>query len=142
MHNNKVPHDIIIEILLKLPAKSLLRFKGVCKSWRSLIEDSRFINLRHDRCKSDINSHKFLMSCKKEDHCYYYSVDAPLQHDSVVSLVDPPNVVSGINYDQLSGVCFSSRNSMLLLIFPYDEVVFVRTIMIIVQEIQNKTCLA
>nr|XP_011460304.1 PREDICTED: F-box/kelch-repeat protein At3g23880-like isoform X2 [Fragaria vesca subsp. vesca] len=35
--------DIIVEILLKLPAKSLLRFRCVCKSWRALISDPSFV---------------------------------------------------------------------------------------------------
>ncbi|XP_057426372.1 F-box/kelch-repeat protein At3g23880-like [Lotus japonicus] len=37
-----VPQDFITEILLRLPVKSLIRFKGVCKFWRSLISDPHF----------------------------------------------------------------------------------------------------
>ncbi|XP_044500203.1 F-box/kelch-repeat protein At3g23880-like [Mangifera indica] len=36
------PDDIIQQILLKLPTKSLLRFKCVCKSWRDLISTHEF----------------------------------------------------------------------------------------------------
>ncbi|KAL6214353.1 hypothetical protein ACLB2K_013787 [Fragaria x ananassa] len=36
--------EIIPVILLKLPVKSLLRFRGVCKSWRSIISSSTFID--------------------------------------------------------------------------------------------------
>ncbi|XP_044500211.1 F-box/kelch-repeat protein At3g23880-like [Mangifera indica] len=36
------PHEIIHEILLKLPTKSLLRFKSVCKTWRELISTHEF----------------------------------------------------------------------------------------------------
>ncbi|XP_058732762.1 F-box/kelch-repeat protein At3g06240-like [Vicia villosa] len=32
-----LPHELIIEILLRLPVKSLIRFKCVCKLWFSLI---------------------------------------------------------------------------------------------------------
>ncbi|KAL2496886.1 F-box protein [Forsythia ovata] len=38
-----LPKEIIIEILLKLPVKSLIRFTVVCKSWRSIITNSEFI---------------------------------------------------------------------------------------------------
>ncbi|KAI3954990.1 hypothetical protein MKW98_004993 [Papaver atlanticum] len=38
--------DLLIEILLWLPVISLLRFKAVCKYWRSIIESSDFIH-RH-----------------------------------------------------------------------------------------------
>ncbi|KAI6693609.1 hypothetical protein NL676_021319 [Syzygium grande] len=34
-----LPEDIVIELLLRLPVKSLMRFKCVCKRWRSLISD-------------------------------------------------------------------------------------------------------
>ncbi|XP_020225504.1 F-box/kelch-repeat protein At3g06240 [Cajanus cajan] len=37
-----LPTELIIQILLRLPVKSLLRFKCVSKSWYSLISDSHF----------------------------------------------------------------------------------------------------
>ncbi|XP_057976116.1 F-box/kelch-repeat protein At3g23880-like [Malania oleifera] len=39
-----VPLDVIVEILIRLPARTLLRFKRVCNSWRSLISDPFFID--------------------------------------------------------------------------------------------------
>ncbi|XP_004301822.1 PREDICTED: F-box/kelch-repeat protein At3g23880-like [Fragaria vesca subsp. vesca] len=39
-----VPEEIIHEILLRLPAKSLVRFSTVCKSWSSMITRSSFID--------------------------------------------------------------------------------------------------
>nr|XP_011460736.1 PREDICTED: F-box/kelch-repeat protein At3g23880-like [Fragaria vesca subsp. vesca] len=39
-----IPEDIIQEIFLKLPIKSLLRCTTVCKSWLSLIKSSSFID--------------------------------------------------------------------------------------------------
>ncbi|CAN0921308.1 Putative F-box protein At1g32420 [Linum grandiflorum] len=37
---------VVTEILSRLPAKSLMRFKSACKSWKSIMEqDSHFINL-------------------------------------------------------------------------------------------------
>ncbi|XP_029128869.1 F-box/kelch-repeat protein At3g06240 [Cajanus cajan] len=37
-----LPKELIIEILLRLPVKSLIRFKCMCKSWISLISDPYF----------------------------------------------------------------------------------------------------
>ncbi|KAL9843792.1 putative F-box domain-containing protein [Arabidopsis thaliana] len=37
--------DLVIEILAKVPVKYLLRFRCVCKSWRSLFQDERFIRM-------------------------------------------------------------------------------------------------
>ncbi|KAF9592574.1 hypothetical protein IFM89_016025 [Coptis chinensis] len=43
--------DIIFEILVKVPAKDLLRAKVVCKLWHSIISDPNFVNsqLAHSR---------------------------------------------------------------------------------------------
>ncbi|CAN0927374.1 Putative F-box protein At4g38870 [Linum grandiflorum] len=49
-NNNKYLDDdlVVTQILTRLPAKSLMRFKFVCKSWKSIIEqDSHFINLHY-----------------------------------------------------------------------------------------------
>nr|KYP58174.1 F-box/kelch-repeat protein At3g06240 family [Cajanus cajan] len=37
-----LPWELIIEILLRLPVKSLIHFKTVCKSWLTLISDPHF----------------------------------------------------------------------------------------------------
>ncbi|XP_004305455.1 PREDICTED: F-box/kelch-repeat protein At3g23880-like [Fragaria vesca subsp. vesca] len=38
-----LPEEMMIEILLRLPIKSLLQFTSVCKSWNSLIKGNTFI---------------------------------------------------------------------------------------------------
>ncbi|KAM0912428.1 hypothetical protein ACQ4PT_012825 [Festuca glaucescens] len=38
-----IPDDLIPEILLRLPAPAVLRSRAVCKLWRSLIDDDRFL---------------------------------------------------------------------------------------------------
>ncbi|MCI34852.1 F-box/kelch-repeat protein, partial [Trifolium medium] len=37
-----LPFELIVEILSKLPVKSLMQFQCVCKSWKSLISDPNF----------------------------------------------------------------------------------------------------
>jgi len=39
-----LPEELIVKILLKLPVKSLLQFKRVCKLWKTLISDTQFAN--------------------------------------------------------------------------------------------------
>ncbi|KAK9096004.1 hypothetical protein Sjap_021501 [Stephania japonica] len=41
--------DVIIGILSRLPAKTLFRFKSVCKSWRTLIEKPSFVQEHLER---------------------------------------------------------------------------------------------
>ncbi|KAF8015821.1 hypothetical protein BT93_H1383 [Corymbia citriodora subsp. variegata] len=45
------PEDVIIEILLREPVKSLMRFKCVSKGWRSMISDPTFTKLHLQRLK-------------------------------------------------------------------------------------------
>ncbi|PON96202.1 F-box domain containing protein [Trema orientale] len=42
------PDDVIREILLRLPVKSLLRFRAVCKKWRNMIQETNFIDQHYD----------------------------------------------------------------------------------------------
>ncbi|KAK1381928.1 hypothetical protein POM88_019663 [Heracleum sosnowskyi] len=42
-----LPEDVLIEILLRLPVKSLLRFEVVCKAWKSHISNPQFVK-RHN----------------------------------------------------------------------------------------------
>ncbi|XP_059670670.1 F-box protein At5g62510-like [Cornus florida] len=42
--NDYMKEDLIIEILLRLPGKSLMRLKCVCKYWSTLIKSSSFVS--------------------------------------------------------------------------------------------------
>ncbi|KAF0908944.1 hypothetical protein E2562_030240 [Oryza meyeriana var. granulata] len=37
-----LPHDLLHDILLRLPARPLCRFRAVCRPWRALLSDPRF----------------------------------------------------------------------------------------------------
>ena len=54
--NPKLSEEIIVEVILvRLPVKSLVRFKSVCKAWRATISDPIFIHahLRHSATKRE-----------------------------------------------------------------------------------------
>ncbi|XP_057428936.1 F-box/kelch-repeat protein At3g23880-like [Lotus japonicus] len=44
-----IPFDLVVEILCRLPVKSLLQLRCVCKSWKTLISDPEFAKT-HLRC--------------------------------------------------------------------------------------------
>ncbi|OMO85417.1 hypothetical protein COLO4_21633 [Corchorus olitorius] len=44
-----LPEEICIDILERLPVKSLYRFKAVCKPWKSLVSSPSFIDRQYDR---------------------------------------------------------------------------------------------
>nr|POF07470.1 putative f-box protein [Quercus suber] len=49
--SNYLPVEVIEEILVRQPAKSLMRFRSVCKTWYSLISNSRFATAHLARSK-------------------------------------------------------------------------------------------
>ncbi|KAL6344389.1 hypothetical protein AAG906_039645 [Vitis piasezkii] len=63
--------DIIVEILLRLPVKSLIRFRCVCKQWLSLITDPKFTKLHLTRAIDKgnyLDNRRFLV-------CIYVNID-------------------------------------------------------------------
>ncbi|CAM0954006.1 unnamed protein product [Alopecurus aequalis] len=40
-----LPHDMMLEVLLRLPVKSILRFRAVCRSWAALFSSKDFRSL-------------------------------------------------------------------------------------------------
>ncbi|XP_016457576.1 F-box/kelch-repeat protein At3g23880-like [Nicotiana tabacum] len=117
------PRDITIDILIKLPVSSILRFNCVCKSWRSLIEDRQFIKQHYDRYKNDTNFHKIFLACiKYQYHCQqYYSNDAPFQHDSGISLLEhPPKINHTLTREFVVSSC---KYGLFLLAFSYDKII-------------------
>lgn len=48
-NNGVLPQDMLRDILLRLPAKTLCRLRTVCRSWRSLLSDPLFIAV-HRSC--------------------------------------------------------------------------------------------
>ncbi|KAK4427180.1 putative F-box protein [Sesamum alatum] len=59
-----LPEDIIIDILLVLPVKSLLRCESVCKQWYAIIGSSMFIN-KHFHHESN---HTRLLIFRRHNH--------------------------------------------------------------------------
>ncbi|OMO98459.1 hypothetical protein COLO4_13858 [Corchorus olitorius] len=67
-HQSQLPEEICMEILERLSVKSLIRFKAVCKSWKSLISTPYFFDRHFDR--SVANSNKLGIILTKE-YKYY-----------------------------------------------------------------------
>ncbi|XP_022031044.1 F-box protein At3g07870 [Helianthus annuus] len=48
---NELPENIILDVLSRLPVKTIIRFKCVCKKWRDLVSDPYFVHLHHSRSR-------------------------------------------------------------------------------------------
>jgi len=44
-----LPEDIVFDVLARVPAKALCRFRCVCKAWRALISDPAFVAVQRSR---------------------------------------------------------------------------------------------
>ncbi|EYU23200.1 hypothetical protein MIMGU_mgv1a024656mg, partial [Erythranthe guttata] len=65
--SHHLPEEIIEEILYRLPVKSLLRFKCVSQSWRSLISTKQFIetHLQHSKKIESFTDKRIISTCSK-----------------------------------------------------------------------------
>ena len=63
--DDDLPDEIVLEILARLPVKSLLRFRCVCKSWYSSIATPNFIYNNLLYCKCNDHNHGFFIHMPK-----------------------------------------------------------------------------
>ncbi|XP_058217490.1 F-box protein At3g07870-like [Rhododendron vialii] len=67
-----LPQDVLIDILTRLPAESLVRLTPVCKSWHSLITSPKFISHHLHRTASNPDNNRLLVRYRtdipKQDH--------------------------------------------------------------------------
>ncbi|XP_057422644.1 F-box/kelch-repeat protein At3g23880-like [Lotus japonicus] len=87
-----LPEELIIEILLKLPVRSLLRFICVCKSWKTLIDSPQFVkdHLRNSMSDTNMTRQQLVSFAKNESN--------KIETCSVQSLFEnpsaPPEILS------------------------------------------------
>ncbi|CAI9109042.1 OLC1v1008779C1 [Oldenlandia corymbosa var. corymbosa] len=107
----ELPVDVIVEILSRLPVKTLLRCKCICRLWNSRISDPSFI-------LSNFGRERALMLCESSPvhgvlSVNFYSVDDEV---SVVNLPNPHpigDLLPSHSYTTLLGAC----NGLILLLF-------------------------
>ncbi|OMO97115.1 hypothetical protein COLO4_14878 [Corchorus olitorius] len=56
-----LPQDMLLEILVRVPAEDLVKFTAVCKSWNSLIKNPNFISTHLGKTISSSNSRRLLL---------------------------------------------------------------------------------
>ncbi|RHN40014.1 putative F-box domain-containing protein [Medicago truncatula] len=96
-----IPYELIIQILLRLPVKSLLCFKCVCKSWFSLISDPHFANSH-----VDVSSARIVLISRTPPTVGIRSIDfeTSINHDSF-SLDHNFLLHRGYYFHEIKGSC-------------------------------------
>ncbi|XP_042513963.1 F-box protein CPR1-like [Macadamia integrifolia] len=92
-----LPQDLIVDILSRLPVKSLLKFRCVSKSWCVLITDPAFVKIHLNQSLATNTNHTLIF--RKDSACYSVDVDPdacepPLNHP-LKSLIFGPRAVLG-----------------------------------------------
>ncbi|CAN0927162.1 F-box protein CPR1 [Linum grandiflorum] len=66
-----IPTDIIADIMARLSAKPIIRFKSVCKSWRELFSEPHFVQMHLDRTMAKGNTSLLLRHKAPEEKASY-----------------------------------------------------------------------
>lgn len=113
-----LPNEVLVDILVRVPVKSLLRFRCVSKKWNSLISSPAFINTHLNRAlfqqtNGDDKSNQDLLLFR-----YYYSIDYVMEddHGMHISVNDKREEDFSLHMDDES----FPHNPYLKLDFPYS----------------------
>ncbi|XP_057435251.1 F-box/kelch-repeat protein At3g23880-like [Lotus japonicus] len=79
-----LPDELIIQILLRLPVRSLLRFKCVCKLWLSEISDPKFAKSQFDLAASP--THRLFLDFNDQFEIESLDIDEPESAAAVVNI--------------------------------------------------------
>ncbi|XWS13371.1 hypothetical protein CRYUN_Cryun36dG0031900 [Craigia yunnanensis] len=106
---SQLPHDIIVNILSRLPVKSLIRSRCVCKPWRSLISDPQFAKMQlvPSQKNSHVNLHRALLSTSPLVSIDYKAYSGDEDDSKVISGLEYPTAMKkDSDYDvDLVGSC-------------------------------------
>ena len=102
-----LPSELIIQILLRLPVKFLLRFRCVCKSWFSLISDSHFAK-SHFEVSSLTHTHRNRIITISRTSAPPFNIRKP-----------NPNQIRCIDFETSTNHDFVSPNHDFILRQPY-----------------------
>ncbi|CAH8253983.1 unnamed protein product [Arabidopsis lyrata] len=110
---DSIPLDLEVEILTRLPAKSLIKFQCVSKTWSSIIRSQRFIDSYY-ALSSTMRSDRFIIafsngeSAKREDKRLFIFSSSYEGHESSSSLVTNLDMT----IPSVTVICFSTCASV------------------------------
>lgn len=99
-----IPNDCVVEILLRLPIKSLLKYRSVSKSWYALLMKNNYFINKHMKLIEKKNNGLLFFKCpseEKDDPVMYANLD----HQSIrISKLDLEKIIQYEYYD-IVGSC-------------------------------------
>ncbi|XP_059629483.1 putative F-box protein At4g38870 isoform X1 [Cornus florida] len=111
-----LPEDLIIEILSKLPVKSLIRARAVCKNWYTIIKNSSFVTKHFNHHTNNNSGRLFIYRVVKNTRKCIFSLfpdetlaGTPPVHQDVV--VDMPCYIRIVASPYNGILCLFNRPS-------------------------------
>lgn len=104
-----LPDGVVVEILTRLPVKSLVRFRCVCKNWCSLVSSNAFMSNHHRNTSSHLFRYQItycidLVIGRHIEHFSLKSDDESFGHnDNFINLNRGPSTL-GIHF-RMVGSC-------------------------------------
>ncbi|XP_010431271.1 PREDICTED: putative F-box protein At3g52320 [Camelina sativa] len=109
MASREIPEEVLIDILIRLPVKSLMRFKCVSRIWLSLITSRYFTNLY---LKSSSHRRVFLYAKTQSEYALLTSSTHDHSDTTSVSVFDQDWTIPGMGEHFLNAdrglVCFQA----------------------------------
>ncbi|XP_057730768.1 F-box/kelch-repeat protein At3g23880-like [Arachis stenosperma] len=104
-----LPEELIIEILLRLPARTLVSLRSMCRSWRNLISSPDFTRKHLRRsCLRDPSLTSLRIACYNRGNGVRYDSFGILSVQSIMENPSEPTKVdyfSGQSYNRIVGSC-------------------------------------
>ncbi|KAK6117993.1 hypothetical protein DH2020_048265 [Rehmannia glutinosa] len=90
MANCVLHDDIMLCILARLPVKSILRFRSVCKPWCELFSTPHFVKMHHGQFSSDPKNQSFIICSKTAKFCTTASLLNIESNEKKPTIIDYP----------------------------------------------------
>ncbi|XP_027178159.1 F-box/kelch-repeat protein At3g06240-like [Coffea eugenioides] len=72
MSDCKLPEDLLLCILTRLPVKTIQRFKCVCKPWLKLLSTPKFVKMHREQTTKNPQNHSLIIH--SIDEVYYHNM--------------------------------------------------------------------
>ncbi|KAI3524507.1 hypothetical protein L1887_03165 [Cichorium endivia] len=112
-----LPDILFFNILLRLPPKSILRFRYVSKQWHSILTSPEFLNMHlHHVTNDDQQNHHKILVLSKTTPCKFHTIDCESPEDGVSVgrplpfEVSPTNMSVVTSFNGLVCVCITKRS--------------------------------
>ncbi|KAL3628736.1 hypothetical protein CASFOL_027782 [Castilleja foliolosa] len=84
MANCVLPEDVMLCIFTRLPVKTILQFKSVCKPWRDLFSTPEFRKLHHIQFPSDQKNQSFIVHSYLKNQFSIFNIDSSKKKPTIL----------------------------------------------------------